>query len=213
EDPVEAELWPRFVKVLEEAPASVEQHRRQRHLQFLNYTQVQVLLDDVCSTRDTNVPAACCAPRQLERALGSLRDEVERSPTGTRPWFTCVMGEHVDRCVERRLFWPGPLALLEHPHAHDVGADPLAGAADEIVDRARLSSRPEVEVVSEVLLVEDPRHQGTPLGPPVLELGRVPVLEAHPLWRHVTIEAECDVDEDLAHTAPLSPLTRRCVCS
>ena len=57
------------------------------------------------------------------------------------------MGEDVDRCVKGSFLGPGDLSLVEHAVAHDVGADALGGAAQEVVDRAGLSPRSELEEV------------------------------------------------------------------
>src|SRR6185295_7280519 len=67
-----------------------------------------------------------------------------------------------------------------------------------------LSPWAELEVLAEVLLVEDPAHQRTPLGAPVLVLRGVPMLHGHSLGCHVAIEAKPYVDEYLAHDSPLA---------
>src|SRR5215813_907285 len=114
------------------------------------------------------------------------------------------MGKNVYRCVKRSLLWPGALALVEHSLAHNVGTDALRGAAKQVIDRAGLSPWSELEVLAEVLLIEDPGHQRTPLGGPVLVLRLVPILHGHSFRCHVAIEAKSNVDEYFAHDSPLA---------
>ena len=47
------------------APPAAEQHGCQGDFQLVNDTQVQVLLDHIRSTRDTNITTACGFPSQL----------------------------------------------------------------------------------------------------------------------------------------------------
>src|SRR3954453_11000926 len=98
------------------------------------------------------------------------------------------MGKNVYRCVKRSLLWPGDLTLVEHSLAHNVGPDALRGAAKQVIDRAGLSPWSELEVLEEVLLIEHPGHQPTPLGPPILILRLVPILHGHSFRCHVAIE-------------------------
>src|SRR4030065_1332570 len=114
------------------------------------------------------------------------------------------MGKNVYRCVKRSLLGPGDLALLEHSLAHNVGTDALRGAAKQVIDRAGLSPWSELEVLAEVLLIDDPGHQRTPLSAPVLVLRRVPILHGHSFRCHVAIEAKPNVDEYFTHDAPLA---------
>src|SRR5215510_7035138 len=106
------------------------------------------------------------------------------------------MGKSVYRRVKRSLLWPGALALVEHSLAHNVGTDALCGAANQVIDRAGLSSWSKLEVLAKVLLIEEPGHQRTPLSAPVLVPG---VLHGHSFRCHVTIEAKPNVDEYFTH--------------
>jgi len=137
--------------------------------------------------------------RELKCTLGAIIDEVKRRPTRAHPGLALRMGQHIYGCMKRSLRRPGALALLEHSLAHDVGTDALRGAAKQVVDGTGFSPCAELEVLTEVLLIEDPSHQRTPLRAPVLVLGRVPMLEGHAFRGHVTIEAQSDVDEYVAH--------------
>src|SRR5215510_8619283 len=114
------------------------------------------------------------------------------------------MGKSVYRCVKRSLLWPGALALVEHSLAHNVGADALRGAAKQVIDRAGLSPWSELEVLAQVLLIEGPGHQRTPLSAPVLVLRLVPILQGHSFRCHIAIEAESNVDEYFAHDSSLA---------
>src|SRR6185437_3508385 len=202
ENPVKAKLRPGLAKVLEKTPPTAEQYGCQGDFQLLDDIQVQVLLDHIRSTRNTNVTAARRLPSQLQGTLRSAIDEVKGCPAGPHPGCAFLMGKNVHGCVERSVFWPGALALVEHPFAHDVRTDALGGAAKQVIDRAGLSSRSESEILAEVLLIEDPRHERTPLGAPVLVLRPVPILDGHSFRRHVAIEGKSDVDEYLAHESP-----------
>jgi len=51
---------------VESTPPAAEQHRCQGDFQLINDTQVQVLLDPVRSTRDTNITTACEFPQTPE---------------------------------------------------------------------------------------------------------------------------------------------------
>src|SRR4051812_20965004 len=168
ENLVNAKLRRGLAQVLEETPPAAEQHGCQGDFQLVDDTQVQVLLDHIRSTRDTNVTTACGFPSQLQGTRRPLIDEVEGRPTRAYPGFALRMGENVYRFVKRSLLWPGGLALLEHSLAHDVGTDALRGAANQVVDRAGLSPWSELEVLAEVLLLHEPGHQRAPLGAPVL---------------------------------------------
>src|SRR4051794_12376900 len=116
------------------------------------------------------------------------------------------MGKNVYRCVKRSLLWPGALALVKHSLAHNVGTDALRGAANQVIDRARLSPWSELEVLAEVLLIEDPGHQRTPPSAPVLVL---PILHGHSFRCHVAIEAKSNVDEYFAHVSPVACCVQR----
>ena len=129
-------------------------------------------------------------PGELQRALRPVVDEMEGRPAGARPGVASLVGQHVHRGVKRGLLRPGALALVEHPLAHDVGADALRRAANQIVDRAGFSPGPDMQFLAEVLLLEEPRHQRAPLGTPVLVAG-VPMVHGHAFRRHVAIEAQC----------------------
>src|SRR6476619_1877953 len=50
---------PGLAQFFEQTPPHAEQHRCQGDFQPFNHTQVQVLLDHMSSTRDTNVTTAC----------------------------------------------------------------------------------------------------------------------------------------------------------
>src|SRR5207244_12189970 len=67
-----------------------------------------------------------------------------------------------------------------------------------------LSPWSELEVLAEVLLVEDPRHQRTPLSAPFLVLRLVPILHGHSFRCHVAIEAKPNVDEYFTHDSLLA---------
>src|SRR5262249_25093483 len=130
-------------------------------------------------------------------------DKVKGRPAGAHPGFALLIGKDVDGRVKRSLLRPRAFALVEHALAHDVGADALRGAANQVIDRAGLSPRSELEVLAEVLLVDEPAHQRAPLGTPVLVPG---VLHGHAIRRQVAVEAQSDVDEYLAHGFPLGCL-------
>lgn len=68
---VNAKLRTRLVQVLEETSPAAEQHGGQRDFQLINDIKVQALLDHVRATGDTNVPAACRFPGQLEGQLSA----------------------------------------------------------------------------------------------------------------------------------------------
>src|SRR4029077_1832181 len=118
--------------------------------------------------------------------------------------FALRVGKNVYRRVKRSLLRPGALALVEHSLAHNVGTDALRGVAKQVIDRAGLSPWSEPEVLAEVLLVDDPAHQRTPLGAPVLVLRRVPILHGHSFRCHVAIEAKPNVDEYFTHDSPVA---------
>src|SRR5215475_8206813 len=198
---VNAKLRPGRAQVLEETPPAAEQHGCQRDFQLVDDTQVQVLLDHIRSTRDTNVTTACGLPSQLQGTLRPIIDEVKGRPTGAHPGFAFLIGKNVYRCVKRSLLWPGALALVEHSLAHNVGTDALRGAANQVIDRAGLSPWSELEVLSQVLLIEEPGHQRTPLSAPVLVPG---ILHGHSFRCHVAIEAKSNVDEYFAHDSLLA---------
>src|ERR1700704_4942726 len=111
------------------------------------------------------------------------------------------MGKNVYRCVKWSRLRPGALALVEHSLTHDVGTDALRSAAKQVIDRAGLSPWSELEVLAEVLLIEDPGHQRTPLSTPVLVFR---ILHGHSFRCHVAIEAKPNVDEYFAHDFPLA---------
>ncbi len=129
ENPVNAKPRRRLAQVLEKTPPAAEQHGRQGDFQLVNDIQIQVLLDHIRPTRDTNITAACGVPSQLQGTLRPVIDEVKGRPTGTHSGFAFLMGKNVYRCVKWSLLWPGDLALVEHSLAHDVGTDALRGAA------------------------------------------------------------------------------------
>ena len=104
-------------------------------MQLIDDMQVQVLLDHICSTGDTNITIACRCPSQLEGTLRPLINEVKGRPSGANPGFAFLMGENVDRRVKRGLFWPTALAAVEHPLAHDAGTGALERVANHVVDR------------------------------------------------------------------------------
>src|SRR5262249_13885894 len=153
---------------LEETPSTAEQHGCQGDFQLVDGTQVQVLLDHIRSARDANITTACGFSSQLERTLRPVVDDVKGRPTGAHPGFAFLIGKTVHRGGNRGLLRPGALALVEHSLAHDVGADALRGAANEVIDRAGVSPGPELEVLAEVALIDDPAHKRAPLGAPVL---------------------------------------------
>src|SRR5687767_10089531 len=119
---VNAKARPGLAQVLEETPSAAEQYRRQGDFQLVDDTQIQVLLDHIRSTRDTNITTACGLPSQRKRTLRPVIDEVESRPTGTHPRFALLMGKNVYGRVKRSFLRPGALALIEHSLAHDVGA-------------------------------------------------------------------------------------------
>jgi hypothetical protein len=67
-NPVNAKPRPRLAQVLEETPAAAEQRGCQGDFQLVDDTQVQVLLDHVRSTRDTNITAAASTPGRPKNA-------------------------------------------------------------------------------------------------------------------------------------------------
>src|SRR5688500_16679925 len=62
EDLVDAKLRSGLVQVLEKTSSAAEQYRRQGDFQLVDDTQIQVLLDHIRSTRDTNITTACGLP-------------------------------------------------------------------------------------------------------------------------------------------------------
>src|SRR3977135_422996 len=65
ENLVNAKLRRGLAQVLEETPPAAEQHGGQGDFQLVNGTQVQVLLDHIRSTRDTNITTARRFPSQI----------------------------------------------------------------------------------------------------------------------------------------------------
>src|SRR5260370_19660678 len=167
-NPVNAKLRPGLAQVLEETPPTAEQHGRQGDFKLVHDTHVQVLLDHIRSTRDANNATARGFPSELKGTLPPVIDEGKRRPTRADPGFAPRVGKNVYRCVKRSLLRPSALALVEHSLAHNVGTDALRGVAKHVIDGAGLSPWSELEVLAEVLLVEDPAHQRTPLSAPVL---------------------------------------------
>src|SRR5581483_8067234 len=155
--------------------------------------------DHIRSPRDANIATACRFPSQRQGALRPLIDEVKGRSAGAHPGLALLMGQNVYRCVKRRLLRPGDLALVEHSLAHDVGADALRGAANQVIDRTGLSPWSELQVVAEVLLIDEPGHQRTPLRAPVLVLR---LAHGHSFRCHVAIEAQSNIDEYFAHDSP-----------
>src|SRR5215813_8129800 len=133
--------------------------------------------------------------------LRTVIDGEKGRPTWAHPGFAFLIGKNVYRCVKRSLLWPGALALVEHSLTHNVGADALGGAANQVIDRAGLSPWSELEALAHVLLIEEPGHQRTPRSAPVLVPG---ILHGHSFRRHVAIEAKSNADEYLAHDSPLA---------
>jgi hypothetical protein len=194
-NPVNAKLRPGLAQVLEETPPTAEQRGRQGDFKLVHDTHVQVLLDHIRSTRDANIATARGFPSELKGTLRPVIDEVKGRPTRADPGFALRVGKNVYRCVKRSLLRPSALALVEHSLAHNVGTDALRGVAKHVIDGAGLSPWSELEVLAEVLLVEDPAHQRTPLSAPVLVLRLVPILHGHSFGCHVAIEAKPNVDE------------------
>jgi len=93
--------------------------------------------------------------------------------------------------MERRLFRPAAFACLEHPPAHNVGAEPLAGVAHHVIDRARLAAGADLQRAAEMFQANEPAHQGSPLRAPILEAGIIPVMLAKPV-------TDDDADADTA---------------
>lgn len=200
---VDAELRERSVDVLEEPPSAAEEDRRQGDLELVHHPHAQVLPDDVGAAGDADVAAAGGLPRLRQSAFGTVVDEVEGRSPGTDPRFALLVGEHVDRRMERRLLGPGDLTLFEHPFSHDAGAAPLHGVTEHIVHRTGLAPRTELQVLAEVLQREHPAHQRTPFGAPFLICRRGPMLQRHPLRRHISVQTQADVYENAAHTSSI----------
>src|SRR5206468_6156954 len=120
-----AKLWPGFAQVLEDTPPATEQHGCHGDLQLLDDSQIQVLLDHVRPTRNTNVATSSGVPSQLQGTLRTIIDEVKGRPTGANPGLALLMSKNVYRRVKRSLLGPGDLALVEHSFSHDVGTDAL----------------------------------------------------------------------------------------
>src|SRR3569832_968801 len=86
-NPVNAKLRPGLAQVLEETPPAAEHHGCQGDFQLVDDTQVQVLLDHVRSTRNTNIAIAGGLPRQLQGTRRPVINEVKGRPTGAHPGF------------------------------------------------------------------------------------------------------------------------------
>src|SRR5690348_8642363 len=138
-------------QVLEEAPPAAKDHRYQSDFQLVDHAEVQVLLDHVRSARDTNITTASGFPSELQGALRPVIDEIKGRPAWACPRFPFLMRENIRRCVKRSLLRPRGLALVEHSLAQNVGTTALHGAANQLIDRARLSAWSELEVLAEVL--------------------------------------------------------------
>lgn len=200
---VDAELRERSVDVLEEPPSAAEEDRRQGDLELVHHPHAQILPDDVGAAGDAHVAAAGGLLRLREGAFGTVVDEVEGRSPGTDPRFALLVGEHEDRRMERRLLGPGDLPLFEHPLSHDAGAAPFHGVTEHVVHRTGLAPRTELQVLAEVLQLQHPAHQRPPFGSPLLVFRRGPMLQRHPLRRHVSVQTQSDVHEDLAQSESL----------
>src|SRR5215475_11767173 len=156
---VNAKLRPGRAQVLEETPPAAEQHGCQRDFQLVDDTQVQVLLDHICSTRDTNITTAGGFPSQLQGTLRAVIDEVKGRPTGAHPGFAFLMGKSVYRCVKRSLLWPGALALVQQLASSRIaGSTVLTAANIHVIARARALGS------SGQLLSSSDERVGAPLG-------------------------------------------------
>src|SRR5262249_52397796 len=184
-----------LAQVREETRPTAEQDGRQGDFKLVHDTHAQVLLDHIRPTRDANIATARGFPGELKGTLRPVIHEVEGRPARADPGSALRVGKNVYRRVKRSLLGPSALALVEHSLPHDVGTDALRGVAKHVIDGSGLSPWSELEVLAEVLLVDDPAHQRTPLGAPVLVLGRVPMLHGPSFGRHVAVEAKPDVDE------------------
>src|SRR5215470_10869522 len=75
---VDLEASETVAQVLEQPPAATEQDRRKRDLELVHGPDLQVLLHHVGAAGNPHVLAAGCDFRLRERALRTVRDEMER---------------------------------------------------------------------------------------------------------------------------------------
>src|SRR5262249_16070322 len=184
-----------LAQVREETRPTAEQDGRQGDFKLVHDTHAQVLLDHIRSTSNANIATAHGFPGELKGTLRPVIHEVEGRPARADPGSALRVCKNVYRRVKRSLLRPSALALVEHSLAHNIGTDALRGVAKHVIDGAGLSPWSELEVLAEVLLVEDPTHQRTPLSATVLVLRLVPILHGHSFGCHVAIQAKPNVDE------------------
>lgn len=71
-----------------------EEHRRQGDFQFIDDTEVQVLLDHLRAARDANIATARSLSSLLKGALRAVVDKVECRPARSNPRFALLLSKN-----------------------------------------------------------------------------------------------------------------------
>src|SRR5688572_30837499 len=102
------------VDSLEQAETLTKENWRQRDVELVDQACIEVLEDNVGTSRDADILVACNRTCLPQRTLDPVVDEVERGPARALPGTAYLMGQDEDRRMERGFLRPEPFAPVEH---------------------------------------------------------------------------------------------------
>src|SRR5262249_7723140 len=140
-----------------------------------------VLANGISTASDPDVLASCDLACPRQGALDPVVHEVKSGTARALPRLTDLMREDEHPRGERCLLRPGWFAVAEHPLTHDADPGPIKGLLGDLVVSTRLPAFPQVEVLAEEPLGEDPCLEIEPATHPVLVARVLCVLEVHPI--------------------------------
>ncbi len=103
----------------EQGLAGAEQVRRNREVQLVDQTVLQVVTDRRRATSQAYILAVGGFAGTAQRDMNPVRDEVKRRPAGHHDRGPRVMRQHKDRNVVRRVVSPPALPSIAGPDAPD----------------------------------------------------------------------------------------------
>src|SRR6476661_540953 len=196
---------------VEESDAVAEEEWSDVDLDLVHEPFPQVLLGDVCSAGDLDVPVARSRTRLRERCLDPLRDEGVRRSFLLLHGLAGVVGEDEHGYAEGRVVSPPSVSVrvvlpwayptAEHPPAHDDRAGRGERFLDDVVVGVRLATGPAVALT--------PRGEAVdPLVEPLAALAER-LLDRLVRPGDEAVERHRDVQRQLAHGSSLSGVRPR----
>src|SRR3972149_6679207 len=105
------------IQIVEQSLAAAEDHRGYGHMEIVNQSGAEVLLDRAGTAAEPDVLTVCCRGGVTEGRFDSVGHEVERRATFHDQWISRMVGEDEDRMVVRRVGSPPSVPCLLGPRA------------------------------------------------------------------------------------------------